>query len=72
MKRSEMIELMHDTLYKNYGHSDLDLSIPEVEKLLTLIEESGMLPPIQTPSLVEDTYNGGTKHGPAQRVWDKE
>lgn len=65
MKRSEMLKIIEKALNWPEGCSPIDV--------LDVVEEAGMLPPVQAPSLVPDTYNGhGMKHGPCQRVWDKE
>ena len=69
MKRSEMIELIKAKMNFSSGDDENDVA----NRILMSIEEAGMLPPTQAPSLVPDTYNGhGTKHGPCQRVWDDE
>jgi hypothetical protein len=78
MKRSEAInKLMHKVISpveiitkKNY---DAGIYEMRAKNLLDFIEkELGMLPPTQTCKMVPDTYHGGEKHGPAQRVWDEE
>lgn len=71
MKRSEAIKLIANVYNTSADNADV-MSDSQAELILRNLEASGMLPPTQVPSLVEDTYNGGIKHGPAQRIWDKE
>jgi hypothetical protein len=72
MKRSLMIAKLAEyvALIKQEPAMYDDLSDAEV--LLQIVEiENGMLPPTQSPSIVDDG-NGGQKHGPALRIWDNE
>lgn len=69
MKKNDMLAIIRAVLVNelNYDYiTGLELMVLEA------IEEAGMLPPVQNPSLVEDTYHGGQKHGPAQHIWNKE
>lgn len=69
MKKSEMIRAITTMLeaFKDWPNKK-----EVAEGILKFQESIGMLPPVQDPSIVEDTYHGGTKHGPAQRAWDEE
>ena len=71
MKRSKMLKIIEDTLDENYS-SQNNYNDIAAKEILKAIEEAGILPPVQSPSFVEDTYNGGLKHGPSMRVWDEE
>lgn len=71
MKRSDMLMKLQSFFEYDILECAHDAAI-SATRVLDIIEEAGMLPPVQNPSLVEDTYNGGEKHGPALRVWDKE
>jgi len=74
MKRSQMIEeievILENMQLELFGNCVGCRSY--AEKILENMEEAGMLPPTQSPSLIPDTLNGGLKHGPALRVWDEE
>lgn len=74
MKRSEMISFMAKT-WKQYckeiGPDNAGVG-SACRHLLTAMEKEGMLPPIAPCGLVEDTYNGGLKHGPTERRWEDE
>lgn len=78
MKRSEAIDKLIQKVISPYEiitkeNYDCGIYKDRAKRLLDFIEkELGMLPPVQSPSLILDTLNGGTKHGPAQRVWDEE
>jgi hypothetical protein len=74
MKRNKMVELMYNTICNNYSHSDLDLSISEVEKLLTVMEEAGMLPPMSPNwEYVEAPWNKGIERGfTVKYKWEEE
>lgn len=69
MKRSEMIDKLEGKLVAELSYS---FTREEISDILKIIEEEGMLPPTQTCKLVPDTYRGGMKHGPCQRIWDEE
>lgn len=71
MKRSEALDLIEKAIYQSRSKGG-DTVSDFAKAVLDRAEELGMIPPVQSPSMVEDTYNGGLKHGPAQRVWDKE
>jgi hypothetical protein len=73
MKRSEMINVILEAARKN-GLYDAFHGTDEDKTgaaILNSIEEAGMLPPTQSPSLI-DLPDGTQKHGPALRVWDEE
>lgn len=72
MKRSEALDKMAYFLERRIAIGTGVLQTAGPEFMDFLIKELGMLPPTQAPSLVEDTRNGGIKHGPAERVWDEE
>ncbi len=62
-----------------YNLHDMDFSSSDSEEvedfadyLLRVIEKQGMKPPLSTCKMVEDTYNGGTKHGSVEHKWDEE
>lgn len=73
MKRSQMLVKLEEYVEVIKKDPHACSSSVDAELLLAIVElENGMLPPTQAPSLVEDTYHGGQKHGPAERVWDEE
>lgn len=73
MKRSEAIQFIKsclgdiDACSQSYCEQVDDAAV----SILNQLEELGMLPPIQAPSLV-DCPDGTQKHGPSLRVWDEE
>lgn len=71
MKRCEMVTLIADT-YNEYKLGD-EL-MPEIiaDVILDRMEKKGILPPVQTVTLIPDELRGGMKHSPSQRVWDEE
>lgn len=71
MKRSEMLMELQSFFQYDILECAHDAAI-SATRVLDIIEKAGMLPPVQNPSLVEDTYHGGQKHGPSERVWDNE
>lgn len=66
MKRSQTVKILVESMgcYDSWEQ--------QCDYMLKQLEDAGMLPPIQNPSLIEDTYHGGQKHGPTLRVWDEE
>lgn len=69
MKRKEMINKIRDLLLDpNYTSA-----IARAHDILLMVEEQGMLPPINTCKLVPDDMRPGMlKHSETKREWDKE
>lgn len=70
MKRSEVLDTIAYMVLdcKDEGSCSNKTAL----RILSYLEDIGMQPPVCTVKLVEDKYHGGTKHGPAERVWDYE
>lgn len=68
MKRSEMLMIIKKA---HFHITNEYMTDGNAMQILDAIESEGMLPPVQEPSIIDDG-NGGQKHGPALRVWDKE
>lgn len=66
MKRSEMIEVIAKRL------NPIGVSTPTCEEILDLVEEAGMLPPVNICKVIPDATRGGYKHSPTAREWDDE
>ena len=74
MKRSQIIDIISDYFIDysydiEFGDANAEL---RAEELLNQLEDLGMKPPLTNCKMVEDTYNGGTKHGPVEHKWDEE
>lgn len=70
MKRSEMIEKICNT-YNDVKCGDEIMTEYLADKILIIIEEAGMLPPINTCKVITDG-KGNFKHSPTERKWDDE
>jgi hypothetical protein len=68
MKRADVIEAIRWIILDDEDTTTTDSAL----RILSYLEDIGMQPPVCSPSLVEDKYHGGTKHGPAERRWDDE
>lgn len=68
MKKSEMIEFLHEKLELSWGH-DYDLSTLNLNYIIELLECKGMQPP-QTHVKLFDTEGGSVEYYPYK--WDKE
>ena len=73
MKRSEMIKILRDALYKHcvYEYNDIADSDSDISGVLSIIEKAGMLPPFSNHAFFTDGDNANRKHI-TYRVWDEE
>lgn len=76
MKRHEMVEKIANFLMDGYSkeHQTHDTGIfclAQADTIVAMIQEAGMLPPINTCKIIPDG-KGGFKHSETKREWDDE
>jgi hypothetical protein len=72
MRKSEMVKFIKTFIQGvDFSRCNAQELNDEAACFLSILEGKGMLPPVQSPSLI-DLPDGTQKHGPALNVWDKE
>jgi hypothetical protein len=60
MKRSEMIKIMMDGCWENKAEQDIFFTKNDADRVLTAMENAGMIPPTLTGTVeTEETEDGG-------------
>ena len=72
MKRNDAVDAIRWILLEAGDDAIYEDARTVALRVLSYMEDIGMLPPLSTCTLVPDPLRGGVKHGETKREWDDE